>query len=200
VRAVKQYTIFTEHRVSYFQALIIGIGLLLATLLTMVGMVACLAPIVVIWAVSREVSVPAPPVAWTLADFAPFSIPWMLSFLLGVLVGLPLILRWWLLFRFPGFNLIVRRAAVPDEASRPKYFDTLQMAVVHSMLGYPLGWLLSPIHFSNESLTITLGITQIVVTACVQAFVVVKFPYYRGFRIEVVPRRPVASATAPLVS
>jgi hypothetical protein len=184
--------------VSYFQALILGIGLLLANLLAIVGAMACFVPLVLIWAVTKDSS-PAPPVRWTLADFAPFSIPWMFSSLIGVLVIGPLGLRAWLWFRYPGFSLVVRRSAAPDELSRPKYFDTLQMAVVYSVLAYPVAWLLSRIHVPEGPLAIALGIAQIVVTFCVQAFVLLKFPYYRGFRIEVVPRRPVASATAPLL-
>ena len=184
---------------SYFQALILGIGLLLANLLAIVGAMACFVPFVLIWAVSREASGPAPPVAWTPPDFSPFSIAWIVTSLLGVLVIGPLVLRAWLWFRYPGFSLVVRRSAAPDEVSGPKYFDTLQIAVVYSVLGYPVAWLLSRIHVPEGPLAIALGIAQIVVTFCVQAFVLLKFPYYRGFRIEVVPRRPIASATAPLV-
>jgi hypothetical protein len=118
---------------------------------------------------------------------------------LDPLILLPLLLRWWLSFRYPGFDLVVRRSDVLDEVSPPKYVDVIQMAIVQFLLGQALGWLLSGIHFSDGPLAGARAFIQLFMTACVQAVVLVKFPYYRSFRIEIVPRRPVVSATEPLV-
>jgi hypothetical protein len=123
----------------------------------------------------------------------------MIPLLIFVLILLPLLLRWWLSFRYPGFNLVVRRSDAPDEISPPKYVDLIQMAIVQFLLGQALGWLLSGIHFSDGPLAGARAFTQLFMTASVQAVVLVKFPYYRSFRIEIVPRRLVVSATEPLV-